>query len=65
MSGGPKTESENSPEITLEMIDAGASVILGAVGGADLGGYFSAPKLASEVFRAMAQKASFPRKNAP
>lgn len=41
-------------EITPEMIDAGESVILCEVGGAEgLGGFFSACALASEVYRAM------------
>jgi len=42
-------------EITPEMIEAGEGVILGAVGGADLGGYFSARDLAAEVYLAMAR----------
>lgn len=39
--------------ITNEMIDAGADVILGEVGGADLGGLFSARELAKRVYLAM------------
>jgi hypothetical protein len=41
-------------EITPEMIDAGSEAILGRVGGANLGGFFSAPQLAEQVYRAMA-----------
>ena len=44
-------------EITPEMIEAGEHVILGEVGGADLGGYFSARDLAVEVFLAMTRTA--------
>lgn len=40
-------------EITPEMIKAGEMVILENVGGADLGGAFSASDLAREVYRAM------------
>jgi len=40
-------------EITPEMIDDGEDVILCEVGGADLGGYFSARDLAERVYRAM------------
>jgi hypothetical protein len=40
-------------EVTLKAIDAGESVILAEVGGADLGGFFSARELAVEVFLAM------------
>ena len=40
-------------EITPEMIEAGEDVILCEVGGANLGGLFSAPELAARVFRAM------------
>ena len=40
-------------EITAEMIDAGEDAILREVGGADLGGHFSASELAVSVFRAM------------
>jgi hypothetical protein len=39
-------------EVTPEMIEAGAYVISGELG--DVGGYFSAPDLAAEVYRAMA-----------
>lgn len=42
-------------EITDDMIEAGASEILGEVGGADLGGCFSARDLASRVYREMAK----------
>jgi len=43
------------PEIvvTPEMIEAGEDTILGVVGGADLGGFFSAPDLAKKVYEAM------------
>ena len=40
-------------EITPEMIEAGADAVLGFVGGADLGGHFSASEMAIEVYRAM------------
>ena len=49
-----ETDAEDAIEITPEMIEIGADVILGVVGGADLGGFFSAPELAEKVFRAMA-----------
>lgn len=48
-----KASHSDSPEITPEMIDAGEDEILGAVGGAELGGHFSARELATEVYRAM------------
>jgi basic membrane lipoprotein Med (substrate-binding protein (PBP1-ABC) superfamily) len=41
-------------EITPEMIAAGEDVILQVVGGADLGGFFSASELAKSVYQAMA-----------
>lgn len=44
-------QDENRP--TPAMIEAGAQVILEEVGGADLGGFFSAPDLAARVFAAM------------
>ena len=44
----------NELEVTPAMIEAGAEAIMGRVGGADLGGYFSPLDLAGEVFRAMA-----------
>jgi hypothetical protein len=40
-------------EITPEMIEAGEEAILEVVGGADLGGLFSASDLAEKVFWAM------------
>jgi hypothetical protein len=40
-------------EITQAMIEAGEEAILCQVGGADLGGFFSARDLAISVFRAM------------
>jgi hypothetical protein len=40
-------------EITPEMLDAGEEVILNAVGGADVGGNFSAVELAATVYLAM------------
>ena len=43
-------------EVTSQMIEAGADVILGETGGADLGGAFSAPNLAEQVFRAMSKR---------
>jgi hypothetical protein len=48
-----KRIADNIPEITPEMIAAGEKAILETVGGADLGGYFSAPDLAIEVYKAM------------
>ena len=47
-------ETADEVEITPEMIDAGADAILCVVGGADLGGFFSAQELAARVYRAMA-----------
>jgi hypothetical protein len=41
-------------EVTDAMIAADEDAILRQVGGADLGGYFSARDLAVEVYRAMA-----------
>jgi len=49
----PATEPIDEIEITPEMIEAGESVILSEVGGADLGGWFSASDLAVRVFLAM------------
>jgi hypothetical protein len=43
-------------EVTPEMIEAGEEAILCVVGGADLGGWFSADDLAKRVFLAMAEK---------
>jgi hypothetical protein len=40
-------------EITPDMVSAGEDAILGVVGGADLGGSFSAPDLAAKVYEAM------------
>ena len=40
-------------EVTPEMLAAGEDVILCEVGGAELGGYFSARDLAIRVYRAM------------
>jgi hypothetical protein len=40
-------------DLTPEMIRAGADAVLSVIGGADLGGHFSAPALAEEVFAAM------------
>jgi hypothetical protein len=44
---------ETEIKITPEMIESGANVIICEVGGADLGGFFSARDLAERVFRAM------------
>jgi hypothetical protein len=41
--------------ITPKMVAAGEEVILACVGGADLGGYFSASELAVSVYKAMAK----------
>jgi hypothetical protein len=41
-------------EVTPEMIEAGAIAVAHEVGGADLGGWFSADALAVSVFSAMA-----------
>lgn len=57
----PALETEEI-EITPEMIEAGAHIIRCEVGGAELGGQFSAYELASSVFRAMA---SVQEKRAP
>lgn len=46
-------EKPGEIEITPEMIEAGSKAILEEIGGADLGGFFSAPDLAVEVYRAM------------
>jgi basic membrane lipoprotein Med (substrate-binding protein (PBP1-ABC) superfamily) len=46
-------QDDGEIEITSEMIEAGADVILCEVGGADLGGLFSADDLATRVYRAM------------
>jgi hypothetical protein len=53
-------------EISPEMIDAGVAEILGEVGGADFGGFFCAPDLASRVYRAMkiAQDCTMPYRGA-
>lgn len=40
-------------EIGTDMLAAGEAVILEEVGGADLGGFFSARDLAARVYRAM------------
>jgi hypothetical protein len=45
--------STDEIEITPPMIEVGEDVILGVVGGADLGGLFSASDLARRVFEAM------------
>jgi hypothetical protein len=49
------TESDEHKEIeiTEEMIAVGEDVIWGAIGDADVGGYFSASDLAIKVYRAM------------
>jgi hypothetical protein len=48
------TEAEGcESEITEEMIEAGEDALLRRLGGADLGGFFSAAELACEVYRAM------------
>ena len=44
---------ETEIEVTPEMIGAGAEAILREVGGADLGGFFSARDLAAQVYLAM------------
>lgn len=44
----------NEEAVTSEMIEAGATAILERVGGADLGGWFSAEELATRVYLAMA-----------
>jgi len=49
--GAPEADETH---VTPEMIEVGAVVILECVGGCDLGGYFSAQRLAEEVYRAMA-----------
>ena len=42
--------------ISPAMLEAGTAEVLGSVGGADLGGHFSAEELASNVYRVMASK---------
>jgi hypothetical protein len=51
----PQNEANESEEIeiTPEMIEIGANVILCEVGGAELGELFSAPELATRVYLAM------------
>lgn len=56
MCGQPEKSSSNEIEITPAMIDAGEDAILSEVGGADLGGYFSARELACQVYRAMQRR---------
>lgn len=51
--GTTKTKERSEIEITPEMIEAGEDVILCELGGADLGGFFSAPDLARKVYLAM------------
>jgi len=48
----PATGKHHRPP-TAEMLSAGAEAILCSLGGADLGGHFSAQALAAEVFQAM------------
>lgn len=50
--------SEFEIDLTPEMIEAGAEAISSRVGGCDLGGHFSAERLAIEVYRAMATNRS-------
>lgn len=54
------TKEHEEIEVTPEMIEAGEDVILCAVGGAELGGHFSASDLAEEVYRAMHSVAAHP-----
>jgi outer membrane lipoprotein SlyB len=49
-----KDDSADAIAVTPEMVEAGEDAVLGEIGGADLGGYFSASDLAIKVFRAMA-----------
>jgi hypothetical protein len=51
--GSDRPAQTTKIEITPEMVEAGESVILERVGGADLGGFFSAAELAIEVYQAM------------
>lgn len=51
MCGSPENGSPD--DITPEMVEAGETIILEAVGGGDLGGMFSAADLARGVFEAM------------
>jgi len=44
-------------EITTAMVEAGEMAILERVGGCDLGGHFSASRLAREVYLAMSELA--------
>jgi hypothetical protein len=57
-------EQNGEIEITEEMIEAGEHVILCEVGGAELGGYFSAGDLAKRVYLAM-RGAETPKQNEP
>jgi hypothetical protein len=52
-------------EISPVMIAAGAEAVLEVVGGADLGGSFSAPDLAERVYRAMARASQQARREPP
>ena len=61
-SGSPSRDGgSGAPEITPAMIDAGEIAILGEVGGADLGGLFSAADLAIKVYQAMSACSPKPR----
>lgn len=53
MEGKSEPNSTGEIEVTDEMIEAGEDVILSEVGGADLGGFFSAADLAKSVYLAM------------
>jgi hypothetical protein len=52
--GAPEQEFEILPA----MIEAGEDVVLSEIGGADLGGYFSARDLAGKVYLAMVAAAA-------
>jgi hypothetical protein len=51
--------------ITPEMIEAGEQTILETVGGADLGGYFSASLLATQIYVAMERQRIEPSPSRP
>jgi hypothetical protein len=47
------TATRGEIEVTVEMVDAGEEALLADLGGADLGGNFSARELATRVYQAM------------
>jgi hypothetical protein len=53
MAATGRRETGDEIEITSAMLDAGEDAILSEVGGAPLGGFFSARDLAKQVYEAM------------